>query len=145
MPKAKPDHTDAELVLRVYELRREAVLRQARETLRVQFWPKSEQDAVAITRGDHPLNTAYRQVATYWEMVYGMLRHDIVHAGYFLETNLEGLFLYAKVESYVDEMRRQTTPLVFRNSEWVAKECPEGRQMFDVLRARVKKLYEARG
>jgi hypothetical protein len=145
MAKTKADHGDADLALRVYDLRREPVLRQARETLRIEFWPKSEKDAVAVTRGDHPLNGAYRQVGTYWEMVYGLLRHDIVTAAFFLEANLEGLFLYAKIEPYVAEMRRQTTPLVFRNAEWVATECPEGRQLFELLRARVKKLLEARG
>jgi hypothetical protein len=145
MTKEKPDHHDAELMLQVYDLRREPVLRQAREALRTDFWPKRVEDAVAVTKGDHPLNTAYRQVGTYWEMVYGMIRHGIVHPGYFLETNGEGLFLFAKVASYVEEMRRHTTPLVFRNTEWVATECPEGRQLFEVFRARVKKLLEARG
>jgi len=145
MSKPKPDHEDAELLLRVYDLRREALLRQARETLRTEFWPKSAQDAVAVTRGDHPLNGAYRQVGSYWEMVYAMVRHGIVNAGFFLEGNLEGLFLFAKVEAYVEDMRKATTPLAFRNAEWVAKECPEGRQFFEVLRARVLKLYEARG
>ena len=145
MSKQKPDHDDAALALRVYELRRESVLRQARESLRTEFWPKSAQDAVAVTRGDHPLNGAYRQVSTYWEMVYGMVRHEIVHAGFFLETNGEGLFLFAKLEPYVDEMRRATTPLVFKNTQWIASECPEGRQLFEVIRARVKKLQEARG
>jgi hypothetical protein len=145
MPKPKPDHEDAELVLRVYEMRREPVLRQAREALRTEFWPKSAEDAVAVTRGDHPLNGAYRQVGTYWEMVYGMVRHGVVNPGFFLESNLEGLFLFAKLEAYVDEMRKATTPLAFRNAEWVAKECPEGKQFFEVLRVRVRKLYEARG
>ena len=144
MAKKKPDHHDAELVLRVYDLRREPVLRQARETLRTEFWPRNAEDAVALTRGNHPLNGAYRQVGTYWEMVYGIVRHGIVHPGYFLETNGEGLFLYAKVEPYVAEMRKQTTPLVFRNTEWLATKCPEGRQLFLVLRARVKKLMESR-
>lgn len=145
MAKEKPDHHDADLLLRVYDLRREPVLRQAREALRKDYWPKSAEEALAVIRGDHPLNTAYRQAGTYWEMVYGMVRHGLVNAGFFLETNGEGLFLYAKVEPYVAEMRRQTTPLVFRNTEWVATECPEGKQLFEVLRARVKKLAEARG
>ena len=145
MSKPKPDHQDAELLLRVYDLRREAVLRQAREAMRTEFWPKSAEDAVAVTRGDHPLNGAYRQVGTYWEMVYGMVRHGIVNPGFFLESNLEGLFLFAKVEAYVEEMRKATTPLAFQNAEWVAKQCPEGRPFFEILRARVRKLYEARG
>ena len=120
-------------------------MRKARETLRTEFWPKSAQDAVAVTRGDHPVNGPYRQVGTYWEMVYGIVRHGIVSPGFFLESNLEGLFLFAKVEAHVEEMRKATTPLAFKNAEWVAKACPEGRQLFEGSRARVKKLVAARG
>src|SRR5438132_7615501 len=105
MSKQHPDHHDAELALRVYELRREAVMRQSRDTLGQKFWPRSWEDVEAITRRDHPLNSAFRQVATYWEMVYGMVRHDIVHADYFLETNGEGMFLFAKMAPFLDRYR----------------------------------------
>jgi len=43
----------------------------------------------------------------------------------------------------VYDLRRE--PVLLRNTEWVAGECPQGRQLFEVLRARVKKLMEARG
>ena len=144
MGKDRPDHHDAELVLRVYELRREAVMRQARHELISTFWPKTYDEVVAVTRPTSPLNTAYRQVGSYWEMVYGMARHGIVHADYFLESNGEGFFLFAKVLPYLEAYRREVGPFGFRNAEWAALKCPAGRDMFENIQARVRKQAEAR-
>jgi hypothetical protein len=141
MSKETPDHHDAELVLRVYEMRREAVLRESRSALQQRFWPKQADDVMAVTKADHPLNAAFRQVSTYWEMVYGMVRHGIVHPGYFLESNGEGLFHFAKMEPYVEHYRREVhSPLAFRNVQWVATECPEGRALYEVIKARVQRI-----
>ena len=144
MGKDRPDHHDAELVLRVYELRRETVMRQARHEIISTFWPKTYDELVAVTRPTSPLNTAYRQVGSYWEMVYGMARHGIVHADYFLETNGEGLFLFARVAPYVERFPAEVSPVAFRNAEWVARELPEGRRLFDMFSARVRKVLETK-
>ncbi len=144
MAKHAPDHHDAELALRVYELRREPVMREARKAMTFEFWPKTYEDFIAVTKREHPLNSALRQVSTYWEMVYGMVKHGIVHAGYFLETNGEGLFLYAKVAPFLERYRKDQSPRAFLNAEWVARESPEGRELFEVISARVRKLAESR-
>lgn len=145
MTMEKPDHHDAELVLKVYELRREAVMRESRDALTRQFWPKSYEDFAALTKPDHPMNAALRQVGTYWEMVYGMVKHGIVHPGYFLESNGEGLFLFAKLAPYLERYRKEAvSPNAFRSTEWVATECPEGRRLFEVVGARVRKIAESR-
>jgi hypothetical protein len=144
MSKEKPDHHDAELVLRVYDMRREPVLRQSRAEINGKFWPKSYDDVTPIFKTDHPLNAAWRQVGTYWEMVYGMVKHGIVNPGYFLETNGEGLFLFARVQPFLDQLRKDQPPSAFRNAEWVATECPEGKAYYDGLVQRVKRIYEAR-
>jgi hypothetical protein len=144
MPKENPDHHDAELALRVYEMRREAVLREARSIMVGAFWPQSAEDVLGVLKRDHPMNTAYRQVGTYWEMVYGMVKHGIVHAGYFLESNLEGLVFFAKVAPHLEAVRAESGPNAFRNAEWVARECPAGRAVFEGVEARVRKLYAAR-
>jgi hypothetical protein len=65
MSREFPDHHDAELVLKLYELRREAVMRQSRDALNAQFHPKTFDEFAAVTKSDHPLNPAYRQVGTY--------------------------------------------------------------------------------
>lgn len=144
MSQEKPDHHDAELLLRVYELRREAVIRESRAALNQKFWPKTYADVQAFLKGEHPLNAAYRQVGTYWEMVYGMVKHGIVHGEYFMESNGEGMLLYAKVAPFVEELRRDTNPSVYVNAEWVAKNTAGGRRTFELMSARVRKTLETR-
>jgi hypothetical protein len=145
MSKQTPDHHDAELALKVYEMRREAVMRESRHTMAQKFWPKQYEDVIALTKADHPMNAAFRQVGTYWEMVYAMVKHGIVHPGYFLESNGEGLILFAKVEPYVEQYRRDaSSPRAFRNAQWVASECPEGRELYEVIKARVRKISESK-
>jgi hypothetical protein len=143
MAKEVPDHHDADLVLRVYELRREAVMRESRNAINGKFWPKSFEDVVAVTKPDHPLNAPYRQCGTYWEMVYGMVRHGIVNAEYFMETNGEGLFLFARVEPHLARIRAELNPFAFQNAEWVARETKSGARLLELFRQRVQRVLQA--
>jgi hypothetical protein len=145
MAKTTPDHHDAELLIQVYDLRREAVMRQSRQAIQREFWPKAWDDVLAVTRPDHPLNAAYRQTGTYWEMVYSFARHGIVHPAFWLENNGEGLFLFAKIEPFLDKVREAGNPAAFRNAQWVARECPEGRALYERIKARVAKMAQERG
>ena len=91
-----PDHHDAELVLTLCELRREPVMRESRNLINAKFLPTSFDELLAVTKPDHPLNAAYRQCASFWEMTYAMARHGVVHSEFLLESNGEGLLLAAK-------------------------------------------------
>ena len=144
MSKEQVDHHDAELVLRLYDLRRELVMRQSRDAINGQFWPRTYDDVIGVTKTDHHLNAPWRQVGSYWEMVYGMVRYEIVHPDYFLECNGEGLFLFAKVAPYLEQLRRDASPTAFRNAEYVATQTATGRRIFDLFTARVRKVLESR-
>jgi hypothetical protein len=144
MSKEHPDHRDAELAFRAYELRREAVMRESRNAINRDFWPKSFADVLAVTKADHPLNAPWRQTTTYWEMVYGTVKHGIVNPDYFLESNGEGMFLFARVAPYLEDFRREVSPIAFQNAEWVAKNTPVGQRLFAMFTARVKKMLEAK-
>ena len=144
MAKTTPDHHDAELLIKVYDLRREAVLRASRSAVMRDLWPARWEDVQAVLRGDHPLNAAYRQVGSYWEMVYSFARHGVVHPGFWLENNGEGLFLYAKVEPYLAKLRAAGMATAFRNAEWVATECEDGRALYERIKARVAQMAAAR-
>ena len=111
MSKEHPDHHDAELAFRAYELRRESVMRDSRNAINRDFWPKSFAEVQAVTKADHPLNAAWRQTTTYWEMVYGTVKHGIVNADYFMESSGEGMFLFARVAPYLEELRREVSPV----------------------------------
>jgi hypothetical protein len=144
MGKDHPDHHDAELAFRAYELRRETVMRESRNAINRDFWPKTYEDVLAVTKFDHPLNAPWRQTTTYWEMVYGTLKHGIVNADYFMESAGEGMFLFARVAPYLEELRRDVSPVAFQNAEWVAKNTAAGQRMFTMFTARVQKLLAAR-
>lgn len=139
MLKESPDHFDANLVLRIYDLRREEVMRESRNSINRDYWPKNAEEAVEVLRQDHPLNRAYRQTSGYWEMVYGMARHGVIHADFLAESNGEGLLLFARVEPYLVQIRSASNPRAFRNAEWIAGECEMGRQIMETFRARVAK------
>lgn len=144
MLKESPDQHDADLILRIYDLRREAVLRASRDRLRTDFWPRNEAEAVATTRSDHPLNTAYRQVTGYWEMVYGMAHHGVVHADFLLDNNAEGLMFFARVEAYLAAMRAATSPRTFRHAEWAATSTAMGLELMGIFRPRVAQHLAAK-
>ena len=139
-----PDHHDAELAFRAYELRREPVMRESRTAINRDFWPKSFDELLAVTKGDHPLNAAWRQTTTYWEMIYGSVKHGIVNADYFMESSGEGLFLFARVAPYLDQFRREVSPVAYQNAEWVAKNTAVGQRMFAMFSARVQKMLASK-
>ena len=143
MSAEKPDYHDADLVLRVYEMRREAKTREARDLLNFQFWPKSYEDVKAVQQPDHPMNFAWRQLSAYWEMVYGMARHGIANAEYLTENNGEGLFFFAKIAPYLDQIRKDGSPRAFQNVEWATTGSETGRQMYGDIEQFIKNRLES--
>ena len=144
MLKATPDHHDAEIVMTLYDLRREPVMRASREALNRDFWPKSVDDVLALTKHDHPLNTPFRQVAGYWEMAYGMVKHGILHGDFMLESGGEGLFVFARVKPYLAPLREVSGPRAFINTEWVANHSEFAREHMARLDARVAQMAKAK-
>ena len=142
MPE-KPNYHDADIVLRLYEMRREAKTREARDLLNFKFWPKSYDDIKEVQKPDNPMNFAWRQLNGYWEMVFGMARNGIVNPDYLTENNGEGIFFFAKIAPYIDEIRKAGSPNTCANVEWATKECEKGRQLFSYISEAVKKQTES--
>ena len=142
MSKQAPDHHDADLILKLYDLRREAVMRQSRSTI-VQWNPRAYEDVVAITNLTHPNNAAWRQVSSYFEMAYGFARHGIVPADFLAENSGEGLFLFAKLEPHLKNIRKQLSPTAFRNAEWMVKKSPTARERMKLFRKRLAAMLAA--
>lgn len=143
LTKDYPDHHDAELVLKLYEMRREAVMRASRAAITADFWPRTWEDVLAVTRPDHPLNAAYRQVGTYWEMVYGLAKHGVVHSEFMMESCGEGIFLYVRVEPYLAQLR-EMNPFAYRNAEWIVNNSERGKALHELFRKRAQAMLAAR-
>lgn len=142
MTKKKPSHADAQLILKLYDLRREPVMRESRKTI-AGWLPRSLEDIVAITKGEDPRNAAWRQVSSYFEMAFGFARHGIVPADFLVENTGEGLLLYAKLEPHLREFRKQVSPTAFQNAEWVVKKSPVARERLKLFKKRVAAMLAA--
>jgi hypothetical protein len=134
--KATP--ADGELLLKLYDLRREAVMRQARTDMG-KFLPKSWEEFSAVLKGDHPLNVAYRMVTSYWEMAASMAKHDALHAELLAENFGEGYMMFAKVQPHLAEMRK-TAPTAFVNTEWFVKSGKEAKLRYGLMQKRIAGL-----
>ena len=121
--QATPD--DAQIILRLYDLRREAVMRASRKLI-MGWRPESYEDfATLATFGSEP-NEAFRQVSSYFEMAYGFARRGAVQPELLAESCGEGLLLFAKVRPYLERFREERAPHAFRNAEWVVQNTEAG-------------------
>ena len=111
---------DAEIILKLYELRTETVMRQARAWMTGEFWPRTAADFFAVyeNSGD-PHNPWLRQVITYWEMAAAMVLHGAVSAELFVDCNGEGFFLLAKFAPFLDAVREKYPTFMGKTSELV--------------------------
>jgi hypothetical protein len=136
MAKRKPNHQDARLILQLYDLRREAVMRESRRTIAA-WLPRDFEELRAITELSHPANAAWRQVSSYFEMAFGFARHGIVPADFLAENAGEGLLLFAKVEPHLKAFRKAISPTAFQNAEWLVKKSPVAEQRVRLFRKRI--------
>jgi hypothetical protein len=142
MTNRPPTHADADLVLKLYDLRREAVLRASRKTL-LAWVPLAFEDLRALTNLEHPDNAAWRQVSSYYEYAFGFARHGIVPPDFLAEYNGEGLLLFAKIEPFLAQFRAEIAPTAFLNAEWVVHNSAWARERLVLFRARVAKSRAA--
>jgi hypothetical protein len=140
LKKELPDHHDADLVIKLYDLRREPVMRESRGAINRDFWPKTFDDVLAVRKGDHPLNAPFRQTHTYWEMVYGMAKYGIIHADFMMESCSEGIYLFARMEPFVEQYREKIDARAFMNAQWIANNCDSGKRLLEHYRRRVQQV-----
>lgn len=113
---------DAEIILKLYKLRTENVMRQARAWMTGEFWPSTAEEffAVAANPAD-PHNAWFRQVVTYWEMAAAMVLHGAVSAELFVDCNGEGFFLLAKFAPILEEIRAKIPTFMVKTGDLVKR------------------------
>src|SRR5271157_5978067 len=100
MSKPQATYQDADLLLKLYDLRREPVMREAR-TFCVQFMPQSVDEILAIVRTWGSKEGAFlRQVAGYWDMVASLVNHGALNETLVYENCAEMYLLYAKLKPF---------------------------------------------
>jgi hypothetical protein len=142
MPK-RPTTADAELILKLYDARREAEIRKARQWWVGSFWPNTVDDILQVTRSTGQENAWYRMVLGYWNMAASFVLHGALNEDLFMEVAFSGemYFIYAKLKPLLKELReKMQNPVFLANIEKLITRSKAGRERL----AMIEKNVEAR-
>ena len=145
MPK-KPTIDDAKLILKLYDLRREAELRKARQWWLITFWPKSADDFVKVaTAMGSEENNWLRQVGSYWGIAVSFVLNGVVSEKLFFQVSFCGemYFIFAKVRPFLPEIReKMKNPELFLNIEKAILGSKIAREQFAKMEGRVTAMRQ---
>ncbi|HTS75003.1 MAG TPA: hypothetical protein VMG40_02300 [Bryobacteraceae bacterium] len=136
---APPTYDDLNLILKLYELRREERLRAARAWFSENFRVKSLVEYHTLCPRGSENNAFARQVTTYWEMVASFITSGVLNQELFFESGRELLFVWLRLQPVIAEIRDSyKDPYHLKNLETVAsafiahlkKHSPEGYENF---------------
>jgi hypothetical protein len=147
MPK-KATATDAQLIMQLYDLRREAEMRKARNWWIGEFWPQSADDFMKVSgaMGSQD-NNWLRQVTGYWSMAASFVLHGVLNEELFIQPAVSGemFVIFAKVQPFLKELReKQGDPAYFGNIEKVITGSKYGRERLKYMQKRVEMMREKR-
>jgi hypothetical protein len=126
---------NAQLLLQIYDLRREEKLRKARAWILPSFAASSMKEFAELYPAGTEHNAYFRQVLTYWDMVAAIVNRGMIDEDLFFETTTEAMLTWLRVREVALEMRAaRKNPLYMRNLEtladkqekWLATRAPEG-------------------
>jgi hypothetical protein len=114
----------ANLILKLYELRREPLMREARNFVVLKFDPRSVEDYMACLSG--PDSAYIRMVASYWEMAASLVVNGAIDPAMFDASAGEHIIVFGKAEPFLAELRAATGPGVYKNLEQVCTSAAGG-------------------
>jgi hypothetical protein len=140
---SKKKAKSAELIMKLYDLRREATMRDARNWFAT-FFPESVDDIMAAML--HPDSSAfYRMVITYWDMAASFVNHGAIDEEMFLETGGEAVLVFAKIQPYLGDIRAKTgNPNYIKHLADLMLKQPDAEQMLAARREYLKNMIAKR-
>ncbi len=118
----KPTHEQAQLHLQVYDLRREARLRQARDWFFKNYHVATLDDAMRIAAPGTEGGTMAMMVMSYWEQACALLNYGLLHEDLFFETSGEFFGVWERIKPIIAEARERFVDRQFlSNLEQAAK------------------------
>lgn len=136
----------AELILKLYELRRENVMREARSYVGGEFMPRSAGEFIEIVSAGGRHTGFVLQVYGYWDMVAAFVSHGALDASLVYDTCQEMYFQYAKIQPYLAEFReKMNMPEFLISIERLVEGSEGGRRRIQNMRANLSVMAEVRG
>lgn len=133
-------------ILRLYELRSEPAMRQARAWFATGFNPQSVQDILNVLMGEHSAD--FRMVASYWDMAAAFVVFEAIHDEMFNAINTEHVAVYAKLQPFLAELRAMpgVPPYLYlKHLEPVVQRMPDAEERVAAMRRYMKNKREAEG
>ena len=121
-------------LLKLYELRTEPTLRQARAWFAFEFHPESAADVLRTWLAPGHVSAPYRMVTSYWDMASSLVTQGAIPAAMFNEANTEHFAVYAKLRPFLDEVRATTKYADYlRNIEQVVALHPQPEERITIF------------
>lgn len=111
--ESKPTHEQAQLHLQVYDLRREARLRQARDWLVKNYFADNFEEAMRIAPPMSEGGTNFMMVVSYWDQACALLNYGLLHEGLFFETSGEFFGVWERIKPVVPGARERFSNQAF--------------------------------
>ncbi|MBC7929513.1 MAG: hypothetical protein H7Z38_03000 [Rubrivivax sp.] len=131
----------AELIMKLYDLRREDVMRQARNWF-ITFNPESVEDIQRAAMGEH--SAYYRMVTTYWDMACSFVNHGAIDAEMFNDATGEQVFIFAKLQPFIEQIRAASNPTYLQHLEKQITNMPNAEERIARSREMSKRFAQAR-
>lgn len=123
----------ADLLIKLYDLRRETVMREARNWI-FSFNPESAED-IGNTMMDPEVGGYLRMVTSYWDMACSFVNHGAIDEEMFNDVNGEHIMIFAKLEPHLEEMRTiWESPDMYKHLEKVVTGTEEGRKRLQQMK-----------
>ncbi len=125
----QPTYDDANMLLHLYEIRREEKLRKARHWFLFEFQPTSWGEIRDRYFSGEEHDNYLRMVGTYWDMVCAFVKQGVLNKELFYATNSEHLTVWTKIKPWVEDARSdRKNPLMYRYLEEIAEDTLLWRQ-----------------
>ncbi len=142
----KATAADAELILKLYDLRREAEMRKARHWWTTIFWPQTVDDVLKVSSNmGSQENNWFRQVSGYWSMAASLVEHGALDRDLFLEPSFCGemVLIFAKLKPFLKELREKVSPTSFVTIESLINSTEKGRALLQRMETNVANRKKA--
>ena len=102
---ARPTYDDANLILRLYEMRRDDRMREARQWYTANFRPKKWEELATLVPGGSPENASFRMVVSYWDMVASFVVSGVLNKDLFFQSGRELLVVFERLKPVLPGIR----------------------------------------
>lgn len=114
-------YEDVNLMIKLYELRREARMREARQWFAASFKVKTVEEFHTLCPPGSEANASFRMLVTYWDMAASFITAGVLNRELFFQSGGEILFVWERMRDLVPKLREAFgNPAVYRNLEQVA-------------------------